>query len=163
MKWHLRLFWGFHNQGQICETAHIRTPTHCCSGIDYFFSSCWSVGLRLPQTSQVIAIVLGYPPELEGKISLLKNPHSSVIEHVDIRLTLIWKLCSYWLPFRVPEFMLHGNKIIPQFYPAVKPENYNNNWSGKISQLVQQWHEFTGANTCTLMDVQPILQDRIHA
>lgn len=67
-----------------------------------------SVSHRLPQTSQAVAIVLGYPPELDGKTSLLKNPHNSVREHIDITMALMWKLCPYWLPFRVPEGCIHA-------------------------------------------------------
>lgn len=53
------------------------------------------------QTLQTFAIVLGFPPELNSKMILLKISRGWIIGHEDIKLVLTWKLHLYCLAFIV--------------------------------------------------------------
>lgn len=54
-----------------------------------------------PQTRQDIAIALGYSPELDDKIVLLKTLHTLVTGHKETKHEPSWKLLPYWLGYMI--------------------------------------------------------------
>lgn len=62
-----------------------------------------------PQTLQTVAIVLLYPPALDGKTPMpkLMTPYSWILEHGDIKLGLTWKLHHSRVAFIVREGTMH--------------------------------------------------------
>lgn len=62
---------------------------------------------RLPNNAG-IASVLGYPPELESKTTVMKTPHTSLLEQRESKLAFSWKLHPYWLAFIVLEGTMHA-------------------------------------------------------
>lgn len=80
---------------------------------------------ELPKTRQVLAIPLGYQPELNSKTLLLQTPHTLVARYREIMLRLSQKLPSYRIAFNVPEGTMQGaeGKRHQWFYPSVNPTN----------------------------------------
>lgn len=62
----------------------------------------------MKQIMPTIDIVHGYPPELNGKSSLLKTPQKRVLEHVEIMLVLTWKIDLFFLAFILLEDIMHA-------------------------------------------------------
>lgn len=83
-----------------------------------------------------MANIPDYPLELGGKTLLLKTPCIRVTEQGEIKLTLIWKLHSYWLALlcRKAPYVLAEEKADYK-YPPVNPVNYHN-WPDKMFTLV---------------------------
>lgn len=53
------------------------------------------------KTIKAIGIILGCPSELDGKVILLKMPHTLVTGHGKIKLVMARKHCPYWIAFIV--------------------------------------------------------------
>lgn len=78
---------------------------------------------EIHQTTHVTAIAFCCPPELEGKILLLKTAHTLVTGFGEIKLVLIWKLCVCWLAFIVLEAAMQatGGKESLLIYLSCEP------------------------------------------
>lgn len=71
-------------------------PGVCC-----LFGLVGQGGPISPQIVQFIVIDLGYPPELDGEVLLVKTPHTQVTGYGKTKLILTWKLHPYCLAFIV--------------------------------------------------------------
>lgn len=60
---------------------------------------------------QATAIVLGGPPELVGKIQLMRTAHILLIAHREIKLMLTRKFSSCWLAFNVLSQLLEKKTV----------------------------------------------------
>lgn len=75
----------------------------------YLFRRYWPVGSDGPQNITAITNTFGYSPELDGKILLMKTPHTWVIGYGDIKLVLNLILHPYWLALIVLEDATNAN------------------------------------------------------
>lgn len=58
-----------------------------------------------PETTQTLAIPLGYPPELDDGILFLKTSCVMVVRYKEIKFKLSKKLSSCWLAFMRPKVL----------------------------------------------------------
>lgn len=91
------------------------------------------------EASEVIAIALGYQPELDNKILLKEIPHNLIVGHREGKLEWIWKCPPCWPAFRVPEVAMKpagremSSVILHKDGP---PRSYGNNLPDMICPLV---------------------------
>ena len=125
----------------------------------------WSQKLQAPPPQKRIhdlGISLGYPPQLDDKVLLLKTPHI-VVDYKEIKLQPRWKLPPCWQASlcQKAQCSLLGERRHQESHTAMYPTDFDTNLSGKMCLLVQQWQDRDGCYKLSLI-VWPVGSYALH-